>query len=151
MRHIRGQPYSALTMQLIKDLVAGNITSVSQRMNWFETQAMHRAMRQWVYAAQQAERGAWEKAEQLLLVVGTTKYSEQNHVSESGQLLAQTQRSTCVAAPHTRSPSYAPPLGVGNMAAQCWDSTRPPSLKCYSALEVQPCGTGLSVYSEPDK
>ncbi len=22
--------------------------------------------------------------------------------------------------------------------------------KCYSALEVQPCGTGLSVYSEPD-
>ena len=23
--------------------------------------------------------------------------------------------------------------------------------KCYSALEVQPCGTGLSVYSEPDK
>ena len=23
--------------------------------------------------------------------------------------------------------------------------------KCYSAQEVQPCGTGLSVYSEPDK
>jgi hypothetical protein len=23
--------------------------------------------------------------------------------------------------------------------------------KCYSALEVQPCGTRLSVYSEPDK
>ena len=22
--------------------------------------------------------------------------------------------------------------------------------KCYSALEVQPCGTGPSVYSEPD-
>ncbi len=25
-----------------------------------------------------------------------------------------------------------------------------PDYKCYSALEVQPCGTGLSVYSEPD-
>ena len=67
MRHIRGQPYTAFTMQLIKDLVAGNITSVSQRMTWFETQAMRRAVGQWVSAVQQAEQGAWEKAEQLLL------------------------------------------------------------------------------------
>ncbi len=28
--------------------------------------------------------------------------------------------------------------------------TRGLAQKCYSALEVQPCGTGLSVYSEPD-
>jgi hypothetical protein len=67
MRHIRGQPYSAFTMQLIKDLVAGTITSVSQRMNWFESQAMQRAVTQWVRAVQQAELGAWEDAEQLLL------------------------------------------------------------------------------------
>ncbi len=25
------------------------------------------------------------------------------------------------------------------------------SMKCYSAQEAQPCGTGPSVYSEPDK
>jgi hypothetical protein len=67
MRHIRGQPYSAFTLQLLKDLVGGDITSVSQRMNWFETQAMQRAVKQWVHAVQQAERGAWEDAEQLLL------------------------------------------------------------------------------------
>jgi hypothetical protein len=67
MRHIRGQPYSAFTMSLLKDLVAGNIMSVSQRMNWFETQAMHRAVGQWVSAVRQAERGAWEAAEQALL------------------------------------------------------------------------------------
>jgi hypothetical protein len=67
MRHIRGQPYSAFTLQLLKDLVGGNITSVSQRMNWFETQAMQRAVKQWVRAVQQAELGAWEDAEQLLL------------------------------------------------------------------------------------
>jgi hypothetical protein len=67
MRHIRGQPYRAFTTALIKDLVAGNITSVSQRMNWFETQAMHRAVGKWVSAVQQAERGAWEAAEQFLL------------------------------------------------------------------------------------
>jgi hypothetical protein len=52
MRHIRGQPYSAFTLQLIKDLVGGDITSVSQRMNWFETQAMQRAVKQWVHAVQ---------------------------------------------------------------------------------------------------
>ena len=67
LRHIRGQPYSAFTMQLIKDLVAGTITSVSQRMNWFETQLVQRAVGQCVKAVQQAERGAWEEAEQLLL------------------------------------------------------------------------------------
>jgi hypothetical protein len=67
MRHIRGQPYSAFTLQLLKDLVGGNITSVSQRMNWFETQAMQRAVKQWVRAVQQAELGAWEDAELLLL------------------------------------------------------------------------------------
>ena len=67
MRHIRGQPYSAFTLQFIKDLVGGNITSVSQRMNWFEAQAMQRAVKQVVHAVQQAERGAWADAEQLLL------------------------------------------------------------------------------------
>ncbi len=30
------------------------------------------------------------------------------------------------------------------------DGPVPLRRKCYSALEVQPCGTGLSVYSEPD-
>jgi hypothetical protein len=101
MRHICGQPYSAFTMSLIKDLVAGNITSVSQRMNWFETQAMHRAVGQWVSAVQQAERGAWEAAEQALLegsrqlaslsswVPALVKHLEQCRREVSGLLLAE--------------------------------------------------------------
>ena len=101
MRHIRGQPYSAFTMSLIKDLVAGNITSVSQRMNWFETQAMHRAVGQWVSAVQQAERGAWETAEQALLegsrqlaslsswVPALVNHLEQCRREVSGLLLAE--------------------------------------------------------------
>ena len=36
-------------------------------MNWFETQSVQRAVGQWVSAVQQAERGAWEAAEQALL------------------------------------------------------------------------------------
>ena len=44
---------------------------------------------------------------------------------------------------------------VGNQPDSAWSHWRQKNccsatLKCYSALEVQPCGTGLSVYSEPD-
>jgi len=67
MRHIRGQPYSVFTMKLLTDLVGGSITSVTQRMNWFETQVVRQAVDRCAQALQQASRGKWEDAERSLL------------------------------------------------------------------------------------
>jgi hypothetical protein len=64
---ISRQPYSNFTMQLLRELVEGHITSVSQRMTWFEAQAMGQAVNQCSQAYQQAARGEWEKAEASLL------------------------------------------------------------------------------------
>jgi hypothetical protein len=45
-------------------------------------------------------------------------------------------------------PAYLP-VGVPALS-RCPASVLPRSATCYSAQEVQPCGAGLSVYSEPD-
>ena len=57
----------AFTLKLLRDLVDGSITSVAQRMNWFETRARRQAESQCVQAYQQAERGEWAEAEKSLL------------------------------------------------------------------------------------
>ena len=67
LRHIQRQTYSRFTLQLLRDLVENRINSVTQRMNWFETQAMRQAAVHCTQAYQQALDGAWEAAEQLLL------------------------------------------------------------------------------------
>ena len=57
----------AFTLKLLRDLVDGSITSVAQRMNWFETRARRQAESQCAQAYQQAERGEWAEAEKSLL------------------------------------------------------------------------------------